>query len=128
LLRCFPILFFYFIFLFSKIVFYSYPIHSSFLFFFFLFCQFFLFFCFFLLFFPELSLSILFFLILSWLKISLCNFFPFKYYGLLRCFSTWYFFSYDFFKIIFVNFIFFNIKLVENYNYKSLQTGWELQL
>jgi len=31
------------------------------------------------------------------------------------------FFSYDFFKIVFVYFIFFNIELVENYSYKSLQ-------
>jgi hypothetical protein len=30
-------------------------------------------------------------------------------------------FSYNFFQIIFVNLIFFNIELFENYNYKSLQ-------
>jgi len=55
------------------------------------------------------------FLILSWLKISLCNFFPLKYYELLRCFSTWFFyFTFWFFIIIFVDFIFFNIELIEN--------------
>jgi hypothetical protein len=32
------------------------------------------------------------FLILSWLKILSCNFFTFKYYGLLRCFPTWFFY------------------------------------
>jgi len=47
------------------------------------------------------------FLILSWLKISLCNFFPLKYCGLLQCFPAWFFFFlFLFFKIIFVDFIF----------------------
>ena len=72
----------------------------------FLFFQVFLFFFLFIVFliiFVDFTFSIL-----SWLKISLCNFFPLKYYGLLRCFPTW------FFKIIFVNFIFFNIELIEN--------------
>jgi len=40
---------------------------------------------------------------LSWLKIPLCNFFPLKYCGLLRCFSILFFY---FFKIIFVNFFY----------------------
>jgi hypothetical protein len=49
---------------------------------------------------------------LSWLNISLCNFFPLKYCGLLLCFPTW------FFYFIFQNYIswfyFFNIELIEN--------------
>jgi hypothetical protein len=47
------------------------------------------------------------FLILSWLKISLYNFFPLKYCEFLRRFPTWFFiFIFWFFKIIFVDFIF----------------------
>jgi len=47
------------------------------------------------------------FLILNWLKILLCNFFPLKYCGLLWYFFTWFFyFIFLFFKIMFVDFIF----------------------
>ena len=104
-------------------------IQSAFLFFFFyffvffptfpFFCLFFIFFSKLLSFFSKFSsfffvycffnyLCRFYFFNIEWLKISLCNFFPLKYYGLLRCFPTW------FFKIIFVNFIFFNIELIEN--------------
>ena len=47
--------------------------------------------------------------------------FPHKTLWIARVSLNMDFFSYNFFKIIFVNFIFFNIELVENYNYKSLQ-------
>ena len=80
-------------------------IHSILLFFFFTFSFFFIFFhsrCI-VFFFPTVLffsfiffLKIIFvnctFLILSWLKDSLCNVFPLKYYGLLQCFSTWFFY------------------------------------
>jgi hypothetical protein len=101
--ECIPFFFDFFVFFFQLSSFFVY-----FLFFFPKLLSFFFqvssFFClFFLIIFFDFT-----FLILSWLKISLCNFFPLKYYGLLRCFPTW------FFKIIFVNFIFFNIELIEN--------------
>jgi hypothetical protein len=103
--KCIPLFFFFYFFVFFP----TFPF----------FCLFFIFFSKLLSFFSKFSSFFLFivfliifvdftFSILSWLKISLCNFFPLKYYGLLRCFPTW------FFKIIFVNFIFFNIELIEN--------------
>jgi len=68
-------------------------------------------FCFF---FPKIIFVNFTFLILSWLKILLCNFFPLKYYGLLQCFPTWFFYFFLFFNIIFVSFIVFNIELIKN--------------
>ena len=67
-------------------------------------------------FFSKLSLSVLLFLILSWLKITTVDFLI-KHYRLLQCFPA-YFFSFRFFifsKIIFVDFF-------------KYWTGWELQL
>jgi len=70
------------------------------------FLHFFFFPLFFVFFFKIIFVNFI-FLILNWLNISLCNFFPLKYYGLLRCFPIWFFyFIFYFFKIIFVDFIF----------------------
>ena len=58
--------------------------------------------------FSKLSLSILLFLILSWLRIITIDFFM-KHYRLLQCFPAWFFFVFFvmiFFKIFFVYFIF----------------------
>jgi hypothetical protein len=63
-----------------------------------------------------LSLSILLFLILSWLRITTVDFLM-KYYRLLQCFPAWFFFfffCYDFFQKKFCLFYFLNIKLVKN--------------
>jgi len=68
--------------------------------------------------FSKLSLSILLFLILSWLKITTVDFLM-KHYRLLQFFPAW-FFLLLFFCDIFQNFLcwfyFVNIELVENYN------------
>jgi hypothetical protein len=50
---------------------------------------------FFLWFFSKLSLSILLFLILSWLRITTLNFLM-KHYRLLQCFPVWFFFPFSF--------------------------------
>ena len=72
-------------------------------------------FIFFLWFFPKLSLLILFFLILSWLRITIVYFLT-KHYRLLQCFLI--FFSFCFFMNLFLNYLclfyFFNVKLVKN--------------
>ena len=102
--ECIPFFFLTFLFFFSNFLLFLFIFYFFFQNYFPFFSKFSSFFClFFLIIFFDFT-----FLILSWLKISLCNFFPLKYYGLLRCFPTW------FFKIIFVNFIFFNIELIEN--------------
>jgi hypothetical protein len=67
-------------------------------------------------FFFKLSLLILLFLILSWLRITTVDFLM-KYYRLLHCFLAWFFFLsffYDFFQNYFFRFYFFNIKLLVN--------------
>jgi len=73
------------------------------------------FFAFVMIFFLELSLSILFFSYWAGWEFSFVVFF--KHCGLLQCSPT-YFFFYDFFKIIFTDFIIFNIELVESYNFR----------
>jgi len=70
--------------------------------------------------FSKFSLLILLFLILSWLRITTVDFLM-KYYRLLQC-SLYGFFPLVFFvmivsKIVFVYFIFLNIKLVKNLNF-----------
>ena len=71
-----------------------------------------------LFFFIKLSLSI-FFLILSWLRIKICNFSSLKHCELLQCFPMWFF--YDFFQNYLCRF-FFNIELVKNYNYNKTKS------
>ena len=68
-------------------------------------------------FFSKLSLSILLFLILSWLRITTVDFLM-KHYRLLQCFHACFFslsvFFYDFFQNFLCSFNFLNINLVEN--------------
>ena len=90
--------------------------------------------CDFFMIFSKIIFFLFYFLILSWLKITvtICEentvtFFE-NYCSLLQCFFPHGIF-YNFFQIILFNFIFFNIKLFVNYNYKSLQirlnhVGW----
>jgi hypothetical protein len=75
---------------------------------------------------PKLSFISFYFLILSWLKITvtICKentvtFFE-NYCSLLQCFFP-HSFLYNFFSNYPFKFYFFNIKLFVNYNYKSLQ-------
>jgi len=109
--QCIPFFFLLFYFFFHLF----FPNFPFFLFFFQNYFPFFPTFPFFVYFFFKIIFVDFFFLILSWLKISLCNFFSLKYCEFLRCFPTWFFFFiFLFFKIIFVDFIFFNIELIEN--------------
>ena len=72
------------------------------------------FFSFFCSFFPKIISVDLIFLILSWLRILLYNFFSLKHCELLQCFPIWFF--YYFFQNYLCPFLF-NIKLVKNYNH-----------
>jgi len=78
---------------------------------------FFLFLVFVLFFFLKLSISI-FFKILSWLRFSFAIFFL-KHCELLQCFSMWFFLW--FFPNLSCRF-FFNIELVQNYNYNKVKS------
>jgi len=80
-----------------------------------------IFFLFFVIFILKLSLSIWFFLILSWLRIYLCNFFSLKHCELLWC--VFHVFFMIFSKIICL--FFFNIELVKNYNYNKAKSFGE---
>ena len=98
--QCIPLFFYYFFVFFSKFPLFSFFFQNDFSFFptfpFFLFIFFF-----------QNYLCRFYFLILSWLKISLCNFFPLKYCELLWRFPTWFFyFIFLFFIILFFDFIF----------------------
>jgi len=92
-------------------------IHSVYLFFFLFFYFFFslivyyVSFCFF----SRDYLCQFYFFYIELVKKKICNFFHLKYCGLLRYFSTWFFYFYFLFsKIIFIDCIFFNIELIEN--------------
>ena len=65
------------------------------------------------------------FLILSWVRIQLCNLFFFKTLQIAVVFPHivfFLFFYYDFFQIYLCRFYFFNIELIENYNYNKTKS------
>jgi hypothetical protein len=95
-----------------------YSVYLQGLFFFVFFCFDFLwfFFVFLMIFFSKLSLILFFLKYWAGWEFSFIVFFSLKHCGLLQCFSIRFFF-YDFFQNYFCPFYFFDIELVENYNY-----------
>jgi len=81
-------------------------------------------FSFLLWFFPKLSLSILFFLILSWLEFNFVIFFK---KNTVDCYSVspHGFFLLSFFLKLSLSIFFFNIELIENYNYNKAKSCGE---